>query len=613
MFNRVRNWLDDRTGWRATARRWKNRPVPGRGRIAGSLGFALAATLLVEFITGLLISLVYSPSTGSAWGSVYYLSNHVDLGWLVRGVHRFGSYALVVLGVLWLARLVFAGLFHRPREFTWWLAVGVVALIFALGVTGNILPWDQRGYWAAVVETTIAGGLPGIGPALRGLVVGGSEFGNSTLTRIHAIHVLILPGLLVALGALRLRLLRRVDERPEAIDRHCEPFWPRTAFVNLAAATLSLAIVVGYAVAYRGYPLDAPADPGSDDYPARPEWYFLPLYQLLRVFQGREVIATVILPAAVALGLLALPLLDRIFSRRLTRIAASTFFVTLGACSTYLTYQALSKDAHSAAFHAARAKADGLADRAILLADRDGVPPEGSAYLLKLDPATRGRDLFAAKCQGCHNFDAPKGEGQWAPAMAHYGSRAWVRGLLEKPDAPAYFGLAPQCGGMAEWKESSELDAKQLDAVADYVAAMARTPADMTPGEWLADPANKDHPGRAPYQAECAQCHTFGDPALRDKKLQPAPDMFAWGSDRWTARMIRQPGHESLYGYLEEEQKMPAFGSQLTQADLDTLVRYLRGEPPAPAVPEPEEGKVAARGPAGWQLGFSKKGSENQH
>ena len=578
MFNRWQNWVDERTGWKATARRWKNRPVPAGGRLGQSLGFALVATLAVEFLTGILLSLAYSPSTGSAWGSVYYLDRHVALGWLVRGVHRYATYAAVVLGGLWLARLVFAGLYRRPREFTWWLALAVVGLILVLGVTGNILPWDQRGYWAAVVETTIAGSLPAVGPALRRLIVGGSEFGNATLTRIHAIHVIILPGLLVALAWVRLRLVQRIEDRNLDADRTLEPFWPRAAFINLAVATGTLVVVMAFAVLKHGYSLDAPADPGSDDYPARPEWYFLPLYQLLRVFQGRQIIATVVLPTLAVAGLLVLPLLDRVLSSRLTRIAAGVFFVTLAACSTVLFYQATAKDAHSDAFRAARQKADGLAGRAILLADRDGVPPEGSGYLLRLDPKTRGADLFAQKCQGCHNYDGTKRYGQWAPAMAQYGSRAWIRGLLEKPDAHAYFGLVPQCGGMAEWKESSRLDAKQLDDVAEYVALFAQTPGDQTPGEWLDLPAHRDHPGRQPYQAECAECHTFGDPAQRDKKLQPAPDMFAWGSDRWTARMIRQPDHPALYGYLDDDQKMPGFATQITEADLAVLIRYIKGE-----------------------------------
>ena len=579
MLKRCQLWVDERTGWKATARRWQNRPVPTRGRIWNALGFALVATLLIEFVTGALISLIYSPSTASAWGSVYYLSEHVAAGWLIRGIHRFGSYALVILGVLWLARLVFAGLYHRPREFTWWLAVAIVGIIMILGVTGNILPWDQRGYWAAVVETTITGGLPVIGSFLRRLVVGGAAFGNSTLTRIHAIHVVILPVLLLILGWVRLRLVQRIEDRTDMTGWSLESYWPRPAFINLAMAMGVYALVVGFAVGSHGYSLDAPADPASDDYPARPEWYFLPLYQLLRNFQGREVIATVILPTLTVAGLLALPLLDRLLSKRLTQIAAGTFFVTLAGCSTYLTYQAMAKDAHSPTFQSARARADDLAERAIFLADRDGVPPEGSGYLLKLDPLTRGADLFAGKCASCHNFAGTKGEGQWAPALARYGSRAWIAGLLENPDSHAYFGLTPNCGGMTEWKESSQLDAGELVAVADYVALFAQTPPDMTPGEWLALPEHQDHPGRKPYANECAECHSFGDPADLDSKIQPAPDLFAWGSDRWTARMIRQPSHLMLYGYLEEDQAMPAFATQLTAPDLDVLIRYIRDEP----------------------------------
>ncbi len=578
MFNRVNRWFDDRTGWKASARRWKNRPVSMRGRLWQSLGFALFSSLAVEFITGVLVSLVYSPSTAAAWGSVYYLNNHVELGWLIRGVHRFGAYASVLLGGLWLGRLVVAGLYRRPREFTWWLALAVVGLILVLGVTGNILPWDQRGYWAAVVETTITGGLPVVGSTLKRLILGGSELGNATLTRIHVLHVVVLPGLLIVMGWLRFRLVHRIEDRIEATDRAVEPFWPRGAFSNLAVALVVLLGIIAINVVQHGYSLDAPADASSADYPARPEWYFLPLYRLLRVFEGREWIATLVLPGVTIVGLLGLPLLDRFLSPRLTRIAASSFFLTLAVASIYLTYQSVAKDAHSPEFHQARTKADQLAQRATLLADRDGVPPEGSSYLLKLDPLTQGADLFTRKCQGCHNMGGEKVSGQWAPALAHYGSRGWIRGLLEKPDSPHYFGLAPNCGGMTEWKESSKLSPHELDAVADYLTLMAQTPPNMTPGEWLSLPEHQQHPGVAPYKAECAECHTFGDPALRAKKLQPAPDLFAWGSDRWTERMLREPSHASLYGYLETEQKMPSFATQLTTSDLGVLVQYIKGQ-----------------------------------
>ena len=160
------------------------------------------------------------------------------------------------------------------------------------------------------------------------------------------------------------------------------------------------------------------------------------------------------------------------------------------------------------------------------------------------------------------------GTGDGSLWVAGAGSRAAGKARFR----PDYFGLAPQCGGMTEWKETSELDAGQLDLVADYVASMAETPDDMTPGRMARRPRGiKDHPGRQAFTRKNAPSATRS--ATRRslaKKLQPAPDMFAWGSDRWTARMIRQPGHRvalRLPRGRTEDARLD--GSQLTASDLD--------------------------------------------
>ncbi len=156
-----------------------------------------------------------------------------------------------------------------------------------------------------------------------------------------------------------------------------------------------------------------------------------------------------------------------------------------------------------------------------------------------------------------------------------------MRGLLEKPDSPDYFGKVPQCNGMTTWKKKySKLSPEELDSVASFVASFASIPPDITPGEWLNDPKVKEHPGRELYEGECAECHTLGVPVDASELIQPAPDLFAWGSPRWTSRMIREPGSPGHYGYLEKKkvQKMPPFGGQLTDADIGTLVRYLKGD-----------------------------------
>ena len=115
------------------------------------------------------------------------------------------------------------------------------------------------------------------------------------------------------------------------------------------------------------------------------------------------------------------------------------------------------------------------------------------------------------------------------------------------------------------------------------MATFATIPPDVTPAEWQADPKVKAHPGRAAFQRECAQCHTMGDPSTREKMMQPAPDLFAWGSSRWTAAMLREPSSVKKYGYLESEQKMPSFAGRLSDRDVGPL-RNLEGRPVVPVV-----------------------------
>src|SRR5262249_20077236 len=144
----------------------------------------------------------------------------------------------------------------------------------------------------------------------------------------------------------------------------------------------------------------------------------------------------------------------------------------------------------------------------------------------------------------------------------------------------------------AEWKKNSKLDATGLDAVADFVATFARIPADMTPDEWLTSSGVADHPGLAPFQKECGTCHTIE--GFTEGGVRESPGLFAWGSPAWMTRMIRKPGAADRYGYLGEHQKMPGFGTeQVSENDVNMVIRYLRGDYPHPASP-PSAGSPAA-------------------
>jgi quinol-cytochrome oxidoreductase complex cytochrome b subunit/mono/diheme cytochrome c family protein len=587
LFKQLANWLDDRTGGGTLVRGVLEEPIPGGPRWRYALGSAVTACLLIEVVTGLFLMLSYSPSTSSAWGSVYYINYQAGLGWFIRGMHRFGAYAMVVLLVLHLIQTTLAGAYRAPREATWWFGVFLLLLTLGAGVTGNILPWDQQGYWAAVVETVIAGGAPVVGPSIERLAVGGTSLGNLTLTRIYGLHVGVLPLLFMLLLVGHVALVRRHGLTPSRDAKGVVPAWPTQAFYRTVAGVVVFGVIAAITIVNRGTALSAPADPSSEDFPARPEWYFLWLFQLLKYFHGEsEVIATVIIPGALMTTLLLLPLLDKALPGKIAHFFACSFvFALIGGAGT-LTVLGFRADANDPVYREGRAKALWARARAVQLAEDEsvGIPPEGAGYLLGRDPLYHGGGLFEKKCQGCHSFGSKAATERAAPNLGGYGTTAWVRGLLEKPDSTDYFGGVAGGEGMATWKKRSKLTAKQLDDVSAYVATFAAIDRETTPSEWANADAVSEHPGRKPF-GECLKCHTIGDTteAVRNKKEMEAPDLFAYGSDRWTGRMIKNPNHESHYGYLGPDQKMPAFGAQLTGDDLMTLIRYLKGDyPPAP-------------------------------
>ena len=122
---------------------------------------------LVQAFTGVLLMASYSPSSSTAWASVFYISHDVWFGWFIRGVHHFSAQAMIVLLALHLLQVVWAGAYRRPREFTWWFGVALLFVTIGFGHTGYQLPWDQKGYWSTKVVTNIVGGAPVVGPYLQ--------------------------------------------------------------------------------------------------------------------------------------------------------------------------------------------------------------------------------------------------------------------------------------------------------------------------------------------------------------------------------------------------------------------------------------------------------------
>jgi quinol-cytochrome oxidoreductase complex cytochrome b subunit/mono/diheme cytochrome c family protein len=588
LLNSLADWLDERTGYRKLVHEALEEPIPGGARWRYVFGSALSTTFLIQLATGLLLMFSYSPSSSTAWGSVFYIHDQMLLGWFIRGIHHFGSQAMIVLLAMHLLQVLFAGAYRAPREVNWWFGLALLFVTLGFSLTGYLLPWDQKGYWATKVATNIMGGAPGLGPYLQKVVVGGGDYGNQTLTRFYGLHVGLLPALFVLCLAAHVALFRRHGLTPplHAHKRATGTFWPEQLFMDTVASVIVFGTLVALVLVEGGANLDAPADPASSDYPARPEWYFLSLFQLLKYFPGKqEMIGTIVIPGAIVVVMLLIPLFDRILPNRLAHFLACSLVFGLVGGAGYLTYEAWQSDRHNPQFVESRKKADESRERALMLA-ADGLPPEGSMYILLRDPYTHGRAVLGSKCLGCHHHDG-KGAGEQSGSdLKDFGSYAWVRGLLEKPGSPTYFGKVAQCDGMAEWKKGSKLSKGQLDDVAAFVASFAAIPADQSPQEWLDSPGVADHPGLEPFQKECGTCHVID--GLSEGGTRDAPGLFAWGSTRWIERMIRKPGAPDLYGYLEPKERMPAFGrDQLTDNDVATLIRYLKGEYPGAPGPRP--------------------------
>lgn len=172
---------------------WLNFPV----NRTSSWRYVWAGSLLlmfgVELVTGTLLMTVYSPSETAAWGSVQYLETQTQWGGIIRGLHHLTSRLMLVVMVWHFLMVVVTAAYRQPREVTYWTGLLLGLLTVAMAITGNPLPWDQEGYQAYQIETSMAGTIPLVGGLLRTLLVGGAEFGNLTLTRLYTLHVVVLP------------------------------------------------------------------------------------------------------------------------------------------------------------------------------------------------------------------------------------------------------------------------------------------------------------------------------------------------------------------------------------------------------------------------------------
>ncbi|MEK6248010.1 MAG: cytochrome b N-terminal domain-containing protein, partial [Planctomycetales bacterium] len=438
MLQSVTNWLDRRTGYRRLLSPIRSRILPNGPSWWYTTASCLLWLLVVEIATGLLLMVTYTPSTASAWGSVHYIEQQWA-GTFLRGVHYYGAQAMIVLFGIHVARVLLAAAFRAPRELVWVTGLLLIPLVLVWSITGNPLSGTQTGMAQIDVEGQIVGSTPMVGKLLKRVLLGGDQVGQLTLTRLYFLHVGLLPLLVAGLLVIHITQIYRhgLSQTGTTGRKPARTYWPHQTARNMLALGLVLG-TVGFLAWKYGAPLDVPADLDLPHNP-RPEWYFRWLFELRRYFTGdTEFIATEVIPGAILVFLLAIPLVDHVLSKRASFV--TRLLIVIIGCGgwTALTFRSLVRDWLDDQYQAAEAQSTELAARARALADKNGIPPQGAAALLQNDPKTQGPILFSRHCASCHSHIDANGKGieseePSAPNLFGFATRRWLVGFLD-PD-----------------------------------------------------------------------------------------------------------------------------------------------------------------------------------
>jgi len=360
-----------------------------RFRYSWRLGYIATVLFAILVTTGVYLMFFYTPSVSSAYGDMQQLRTGVGFGQLVRNVHRWSAHLMVIVVIVHMARVFYAGAYKRPRQFNWVLGLALLAITLGFSFTGYLLPWDQLSYWAVTVGTNLVSYVPLLGKVLRDVLIGGEQIGQTTLLRFYALHVAVLPVALAMLlmvhiwrvrkdgfavrrggtGAFaegasvvdvagdgdgdgdepvvlspdattdasttddrRVRLLGVVEREsvtaPERLTDDTVFTWPHLLVRHVVVGLGVCATALALGVAFAA-PLRGIANPAETPEPAKAPWYFVGLQELLSRYD--PLVAGILLPTGAFVALLALPYLDRnpATEARNRRVAIVIFTIVL--------------------------------------------------------------------------------------------------------------------------------------------------------------------------------------------------------------------------------------------------------------------------------------------
>lgn len=335
---RVAEWIEQRTGLPTALKKFGDEEIPASSGWAQVFGSVTLFLFLTQILTGVLLTLNYAPSPGEAYESVLYITRSVSSGRMIRGLHHWGASMMIIVLVLHASQVFLYGAYKRPREALWISGVFMALLVMAFGLTGYLLPWDNRAYWGTVVVTQIAGQAPLVGSYLENMLGAKNGIGAVTFSRFYAMHTVILPAATALLALLHIALVRKHGVTPGGGDeqRPKKRFYPEQVFRDSVAVFVAFGLLFLAAV-FLDLPLERVADSTDSAYTPRPEWYFLFLFQTLKLFQGRaELVGSFLLPTLAVVALISIPFLDRSRVQRMKErtIAMGTLFLCVAAWSS---------------------------------------------------------------------------------------------------------------------------------------------------------------------------------------------------------------------------------------------------------------------------------------
>lgn len=359
---KIYKWFDSRLGISDTWMPMLRHPVPRE--LAGPLGWwyvfgsASLTLFLLQIVTGIGLSLTYVPSAGQAYESLLYLNYQQPWGWFLRSLHYWSGSAMVVMVLVHMTQVFLHAAYKYPRELTWVVGVGLLLCTLGMAFTGQVLRWDPDAYWGVGVGAAMAGRVPGAGPKIVDLLLGGPIIGADTLSRFFALHVFVIPGLLMLLLAVHLWLVLKkgisvppvpgelvdpatYDAKYEEELRRGEPFLGEAMLKDIVFSALVVIVVVAIAALAGPKGPSAPPDPTLSGANPRPDWPFLWLFGLLSLSPPEAETAIILtLPVILVVALLAVPFISNRGERAPTRRPMAVLLVVvIYAILGVLTYE----------------------------------------------------------------------------------------------------------------------------------------------------------------------------------------------------------------------------------------------------------------------------------